>query len=486
MNTDGESSPAVGTSDEQEESPEGPRPPRSAVAAALLNLTGLGLGYAYSNRWWPAGLSALGTALLLTGGLLLDAASAPWLWRGIALGWLGLVGAHAGWLARRHPRPVTARSRWLPVAAGVVAVAAVVAGYTGYTVAGHAAYSAGLAAQARADCATAVDRLDAVTGPYELTLSGEVTAAADRRAECAAFLRATTARERGDHDAAVEHYRAFGRDFPHSVLTPFVHTNLAEAYVDDARGRTEPFAMPAGREAVDTLLMVRREFDDTPSAAKALDAIADAFAAAEVPYARGRFCDALPALTFFAGLDPSSAGAVVDSANANRATALLRCGLQQLRSGDAGTAATTLDTFVLAYPGHRAAPQARSALITARIAEQANVTLPVPPPLGGNSPGTLAVTFYNDARSELRLLLAGPTAHEVVLPACGTCPVDYPKGAWACPTYAGRPSVTLRLKSGKYHYLPLREDPMIETQANSFTLKPGAGQLVCMYVERLT
>ena len=58
-------------------------PPRSAWAAALLNLTGLGLGYAYVRRGWRVLAAVLGSAALVVVAFAADAADLPWLWRAV-------------------------------------------------------------------------------------------------------------------------------------------------------------------------------------------------------------------------------------------------------------------------------------------------------------------------------------------------------------------------------------------------------------------
>ena len=54
--------------------PPGPRPWRSAPAAVLLNLTGLGLGYLYLGRRWRRPRSAAVTAVLVVVAFATDAA----------------------------------------------------------------------------------------------------------------------------------------------------------------------------------------------------------------------------------------------------------------------------------------------------------------------------------------------------------------------------------------------------------------------------
>ena len=459
--------------------PPPPMPAGSTLAAVLLNLTGLGLGYGYLRRRLLLAVALVVVAALGTVAFLTDAAARPWLWRGLSGGWVLGLGLHAWLIARPRPAPATA---WRPVAIGAAAVAVVVAGYVGYGIAGRGVHADGLAAQARADCPTAVERFDTVTGPFELTLSTTVTDAGAKRTECAEFLQGVDAQRRRSPEVAVHQYRQFRADHPTSVLAPFARTNLAESYVDVATGWQAPLNAVAARESVDMLLMVSREFGDTPSAKRAPKGITDAFAAATAPYTDGAFCDALPALDYFAGLDRAGIGDTVDTANTYRAQALYECGLGQARAGDV-TAATTLDTFVKAYPQHPGMAQAKSALISARVAKAAGVPLAVPPPLGDNNPGSIPVTFYNDGNTPLIILVAGPTAHELSLPACATCPADYPLGGAGCADLTGRPSVTLRLAAAPYHYTTIRND-RVESLVSSVTPMPGFVHSQCVFVEQ--
>ncbi|MGH3876817.1 MAG: hypothetical protein ACRDSK_07235 [Actinophytocola sp.] len=73
----------------------------------------------------------------------------------------------------------------------------------------------------------------------------------------------------------------------------------------------------------------------------------------------------------------------------DRSNALLKCGYEQLKSGDAASATDNLETFVHTYPRHRAIAQAKSALIAARVADAANKKMSIPPPLSGNNPGPI-------------------------------------------------------------------------------------------------
>ena len=152
------------------------RTPRSAWAAALANLTGLGLGYAYLRRPLRVVAAAVGTLVLVVIAFVTDASNAPWLWRAVAAVYLGAQAVDGARIARSGPRPPRGTAL-LPIWGAAAAVTAMVAGYLGYAVAERATFGVAVAAQARGDCATATPAFDAVTGRYRLTLADDVPSA---------------------------------------------------------------------------------------------------------------------------------------------------------------------------------------------------------------------------------------------------------------------------------------------------------------------
>jgi len=151
----------------------------------------------YLRRWWRAALYFTGTALLVGLAFVTNAADLPWLWRVLAVLWLGWMAVDGWLLARGNLRPLTTRDHLVPAAVAVVLVGAMVAGFLFYGAAGRRVYADGVAAQARADCTNAIKKYDTVTGPYELTLSRNVAAATTNREQCAAFAAAENAHVRG-------------------------------------------------------------------------------------------------------------------------------------------------------------------------------------------------------------------------------------------------------------------------------------------------
>jgi TolA-binding protein len=475
-------------------------PPRWPPAVALLNLTGLALGYAHLARWVRFALYLAATVALVAVGFATDAAERPWQWRGLLLAWPVWMAFDGWWLAGRNPAGGTApRTRPTLVAAGAVLV--VVAGYALYGVAGAGAFDAGVRAQAAGDCRTAVARYDRVTGPFELTLSQDVRAAAVRRAECESFLGAVAAQDAGRFGDAVDRYLEFIGAYPGSTLRSVAADRLRDSHLANARalrdareyGRavaayrevltghpgTEAAAQarpelaetylaeaaghrasldPAGgtgstaplRLAVDNYLLVQQDLADTPAAQRVPQALTETFAQATAPLAAGNPCAALPALDYFVGLPPATG--LVDPAHGHRATAQWECGVASYGRGAYVEAIGHFEALTVGYPRHALAPAARSALIAALVADSGPESVPrLPPPLGGDSPGANRVTIYNSSPVEVEVLIAGPTAHRFVLPACADCLAEYPSGDAACADLDGRPSRTLRLRPGSYH-----------------------------------
>lgn len=242
----------------------------------------------------------------------------------------------------------------------------------------------------------------------------------------------------------------------------------------------------AARSAVGDLLLAGSEFPGTPAAAAAPEGIVETYTAANRAFAERRFCDALPVLRYFVTLVPGAAtGGVVDTANADRARALLECGLARFGDGKPEDAIAPLDELATTYPDDPGTPQARSALIAAKLAGQTDLPVALPAPLGDDSPGPIEWTFFNKSPYPMTLRVAGPTAHEVVLPACAGCPTYAPgDGGPPCVEGSPEPSHTLRLRPGDYVHGITGPPNVTATTGEDATrnLEPGYRYGTCYYV----
>ena len=187
-----------------------------------------------------------------------------------------------------------------------------------------------------------------------------------------------------------------------STAAAAARADLAATYVErsaDARARvaaaTGAPPLDAVRSAVADLLVVAQEFADTPAAGGVPTALTETYTAATRALGEQRFCDALPVLEYFAGL-AAGAGDLVGTANADRAKALLECGLGHFRAGRPDEAIEPLTALAEAYPND--------------------------------------AVYYNDSPYEITVRVTGATAHEFVIPACTGCPIfgllDEPSCEW--------------------------------------------------------
>lgn len=509
-----------------------PGPPRSPVAVALLNLTGLSLGYLYLGRRARAALSLAVTVGLVITAFIADAANQPWLWRVIALVWIGLMAVDGWRLARRHPDSATAPRR-RPALVAAVVVLTVVAGYVLYGVAGNRAFTAGQAAQAAGDCGTATARYNQVTGPFELTLSRNVSAATRQRAYCAAYVLAVAEYESGQFESAIARYHEYLASTPANSLDSFVQAHLQRAYFEwgqsaratndyqtakaayrklldeyregevAERARTELAQTyfdeaaalrakldPAGggptvdlvRGAMQNYLQIQREFPKTERAADVPKVIVETFNEAVRPFTAGKFCESLPVLDYLVSLPPVESNGVVESAHQNRARAVFECGLLRYGAGSFSEAGELFEKLTVEYPNHALVAAASSALIAATIAVEGPPAIPkLPPPLGGDAPGSISVTFYNDSTVETEILISGPTAHRFTLPGCAACPAEYAAEGDGCKTLTGRPSRRLRLLPGDYQLLNRDKDVNTRPLVDTLTTFSGYTHTYCVF-----
>jgi len=257
--------------------------PRWPITVALLNLTGLGLGYLYMKRWRRWLVHFLVTVVLVTVASLTNAASIPGLWVLILGVWL-LWMAIDGWLqARRLMRgvPIEAMGqRRLPIAGAVFLLVLTVAGLWGYGALGRREFAAGMAAYRAADCRTAIRHFDRVTTLYELTLSPNVATANAGIIECSLLVFPENARERaseseGGYADAVDGYRAYLDLYAESELTTFARDMLAETYGDWAAHlrRSGDY-----QTAIEKYQIVADDYPKTPTGQVASASIAETYA----------------------------------------------------------------------------------------------------------------------------------------------------------------------------------------------------------------
>ena len=247
-------------------------------AVALLNLTGLGLGYLYMKRWLRWLVHLLLTAGLVATAFFSNAARLPGLWKAVLGLWL-LWMAFDGWrqarrLARAAPAEAAGR-RWLPVAVAILFLVLGVAGLWGYAALGQREFAEGMAAYRATDCRTAMQHFNRVTTLYELTLSSNVAAADAGIVECSLLVFAENAREQGEHAEAADGYATYLHLYPESALIIFARDTLAETYGEWATAlkQARDYQTAIGRYEV-----VLHDYPETPTGGQAASLAAETYA----------------------------------------------------------------------------------------------------------------------------------------------------------------------------------------------------------------
>ncbi|MFG3046088.1 hypothetical protein ACGFZR_14330 [Streptomyces sp. NPDC048241] len=464
--------------------PSGPPPappnPLRAAAVALLNLSGLGLGYALLRRWGPLALCLVATAVLLFVALPADADGIP---TGVLLGYgvvLLLAAAHGAVVGLRTP--LAARAP-LALLLGLVLLAVPVGGALWYD-----------GARAEAEQQALLDRLERA--------DDLVTAAA----------RGTFAASRSDYRSALAVYRDLAVDHPGSRAADRVPARMRAYYstIGAAYGRGEyclaveplqflrtvPRTMPADRLGTlthwpdDRLATSLYEcgaadltdggeawtghfrdllgtFPRSAAAAKVVPAADTAVRTAQQGVSGTAPCTAvdrlralgtrLTDLAATAGASSTGLTAAATRAARDGDAGAYECGVDQFKDGDFAGARQSMQNYVSDTKSGGKRERAKKIAIGAEVAQTlpaAGKTLPTTA-----SGGSISVTVKNDSPHDITVLYTGPVTGSFTLKACGGC-TAYSLAATITPGFkpcsdSGRnyPARTIRLPFGTTYFV---------------------------------
>ncbi|WP_353945462.1 hypothetical protein ABII15_30405 [Streptomyces sp. HUAS MG91] len=489
--------------------PPGPPDPVRAVAAGLLNLSGLGLGYALLRHWALTALCLAATAGLLIVALPADAGGVP-AWA--VAGYLALLLIAALDGARRGLRAPSTAVRVRPVAAlvlGVLLLAVPAGGAVGYGALRDDAVQAMLLdrlertdalverasgedfAQARPDYRTALGRY------HDLTENHPGSRAAHRVHDSLVAYYRTVAAPYADHDhcAAVAPL-AYLRDVPRSIdrsvlgdLAGWPDARLATSLLACGTGKLGSGESDGQGGELGQLL---RTFPGSKQAAGVEPALHDAVErrAGELDGAEPcRATDALRRIGDTARELPAPAPAHLrgDVGRAVR-DGEYACGIDQFADKEFGAARTTMTGFAGTYRSDKRRGRAQQVAIAAEIAEQRPAAgLHLPP---AHAPGgtRMELVISNDGPDPVEVLYTGPVTGRVTIAGCGSCRTYATEAAGrskACrasgKTY---PHTTLRLPAGSYDFLhkPGGGPATANSRAAGGTIAPGYTYTQCSYV----
>ncbi|RPK91195.1 MULTISPECIES: hypothetical protein [Streptomyces] len=487
----------------------GPPPPGAAlraVAAALLNLTGLGLGYALLGRWVRAAVCWAATAVLLWVALPADPDGVP---GSVLLGYLLVLVLAAADGARIAGRSALGGA-WRPVVAvglGVVLLAVPAGGAVVYGSARDEAREQML-----------LERL----------------AAGDERVTAAS--RQPFGSVKGEYEKALGVYRALGEDHPGSRAAKLVPDRL-KTYYDAV---SAPYAEKRHCEAVAPLTYLRTLPDsvdanvlgelaawpDEPLAASLYGCGVSRLGGtggggAELGELLRTFPESAPAqqvgpaigerikaqVAALKGTEPCAATAVLRglgttaselpaaSVKSLRAEAdkgvldgVYACGVDQFKDEQFGDARTTLTDFARTYKSDGRVRRARDIAIAAEIADDrpaAGKRLPSSKRPGG---ARMELVISNDAPNAVEVLYTGPVTGTVTLKACAGCErYGASAGARQACKASGRsyPKARLRLPAGEYHFLYKHGTGAtagVDSYSSGSKVRPGYTYTSCTYV----
>ncbi|MFJ7965318.1 hypothetical protein [Streptomyces sp. NPDC096324] len=424
--------------------PPGPAHPWRAVAVALLNLSGLGLGYAVVRRWALMAVCWVATGILLLVALPADPDGVPGTAVVVYLVFLVLAAAHGASVGLRS-RLALLPSALTAAVLGLVLLAVPATGVVLYDGARDEATE-----QMLLDRLDRADELVEKSGKSDFA-SGEAGyrralaaygALRDDHPDSRAARRVPEALEtyyatvgapyaRKDYCAAVQPLKylrtvpgtvgkkAVGdlADWPDDRLATSLYECAAASLSGGEAGWTAQFGEllstfpkssqagkvePAVKSAVDEAVGSVGG-DDPCAAVKQLDGLATQVRG--LPGDEAGLSDAL--------------GKDADRASGSARTGAYACGLDQYKDKNFSDAVTTMTDFAKNNPHHKNRTRAQKIAIAAEVAQTvpaAGKRLPTTA-----SGGSISVTVKNDSPDEITVLYTGPVTGSFNLKACKGC-----------------------------------------------------------------
>jgi hypothetical protein len=424
--------------------PPGPADAWRAVGVGLLNLSGLGLGYALIRRPLLTLVCWAATGLLLFTVLPADPDGVPGPTLALYGVFLLLAAAHGAFLGLRTRLTWPARSP-LAVVLGVLLLGVPVAGGLLYETARKEAVEEMLLerlekaddlvdkASGESFSTTQSEFRRALTAYDDLSTDHPGSRAAEKVPDRLKTFYTTVGapyekQEYCDAVAPLEYLRTVPQtmskrdlgslaDWPDDRLATSLYECASAGLAADTAGWQDQFSdllttFPRSDQAAKVEPDVKRAVD------KAVKAVGgdDPCTAVDRLKTLGSQVKALPGdKAGVADALAADAGRAEDTAS----TGVYTCGVDQYRDGDFAEAVTSMNDFVDAHKKHKNAPRAKKIAIAAEIAQEvpaAGKKLPTT-----RSGGSISVTVKNDSPDEIQVMYTGPVTGTFTLKGCGTC-----------------------------------------------------------------
>ncbi|HEX6446515.1 MAG TPA: hypothetical protein VF053_15575 [Streptosporangiales bacterium] len=482
--------------------------PYLAATVALLNLTGLGLGYALLRRWVAMGVCLVATAVLLLVVLPVRPDGTPTVLVAAYLVLIGVTvvhGAVQGLEAPRRPRPAAAP------AGLIVSVALLLVPTTGlswysetvqHQLLDRLAGADRLVRQAQGEpFATARPQFHRALRTYAYLLERHPASRAARRVpdRLRAYYAAVGApyakRRYCDAIAPLHDLRTVPRSVDREHLGSLVtwpDDRLPTSLLECGKGKlgTDPLVTSKGGDLYELLTA----FPRSKAAGRVEPAIRAAVGAAAGQLGGHDPCPAagrlrtlrvqVSTLLDHRRTKTTPLARDRDAIDGHVRDGTYLCGVDQYKDGAFGSALATLNGFVATYRDDKRVPLARKIAIAAEIA----VKLPaagrhLPTTASG---GSVRLTFYNDSPFRKRVLYTGKVTGSLTVGSCDSC-YEYldtqMARRFACSPGRHYPRTSVRLPAGTVYLLQQSLDSGIRPYAGSVKLH-GGGLSLCLYTVR--
>ncbi|MFD7023928.1 hypothetical protein [Promicromonospora sukumoe] len=462
-----ETPPAAPTDPVRDETPAAVHPAARPLTAALLNLSGLGLGYLHLRAWVRLPVALAATAGLVWVALPIGREPIAVWWAVGYLGALALFALDAAFLARRRDRrqarPTGRRTVWSPRAAGRVAwatLAVVPLLGAGYAVAQHEVLEQHLAYDLD-QAAASLESVGTAFGPFKKTYDAAYatyagvaadhpgTRAADRVPGLVDDLYAQAKTD--DPCTGLVVVRHFAEPGTPGPLQGVAEGEIPGALHDCGMRSAEVGNFDMSRTYLTELLTDHPASDPAAAVPGDLEEWRDGVLK-DLSGAKG--CTETEAATestgFLAKFDSGAVSALADEARERVPAGLLKCGVEQFERRQYLEVVQTLDGLARSYPRAKEADYAERVRIAAGIAlvdPKAGVRLPA----RDEPEGTLTLTVYNYSPDPFQMVYSGPATGVVEIDACDDCSYLDKGEEPVCSGYSLTvPSSTVTLPAGDY------------------------------------
>lgn len=449
-----------------EQPPADQPPPARPLTAALLNLSGLGLGYLHLRAWVRLAVALAATAGLVWVALPIGREPIAVWWAVGYLGSLALFALDAAFLARRRAgRPERRRTVWSPRAAGRVAwatLAIVPLLGAAYVVTQHEVLEQYLAHDLD-QAEESLDGLPSSFAPYDDVYDDAYatyvqtasehpgTRAADR---VPGLVDDLYARAKGDGECnaltVVRHFAQPGTDGP---LQSVAEGELPGALHDCGMQYAEAGEFQLAQSVLTDLLSDHAASEPAAALPADLTTWRDTLIK-KLTGKRGCTDTNTEAATgsapFLAGFDSGNVSALADEVRAKVPAGLVKCAEQQFQDGDYLAALGNLTGLLDSYPRAKETDYAERIQIAAGIAyvdPDAGVKLPA----RAEPEGTVRLTVFNYSPDPFEMVYSGPATGVIAIDACEDCGTYGENDQPDCVGYSLTiPSTTVTIPAGDY------------------------------------